>query len=65
MLRGSDSRTTVGFSAAVIFAWLYENTPEGLKATIEVRHGQSIRKLTGRRLDMPIIAVLMPRQGTT
>jgi hypothetical protein len=65
VVRGSDSRTTVGLPAAVIFAWFYENTPEGLKPTIEAPHGQSIRKLTGRRLDMPIIAVLMPRQRTT
>src|SRR5437879_6029519 len=48
----------VGFPAAVIFAWVYEITPEGLKPTIEVPHGQSIRKLTGRRLDRAIIAVL-------
>jgi hypothetical protein len=46
----------VGFPAVVIFAWVYEITPEGLKPTIEVPHGQSTRKLTGRRLDMAIIA---------
>jgi serine/threonine-protein kinase len=48
----------VGFPAALIFAWVYEVTPEGLKPTIEVPHGQSIRSLTGRRLDRAIIAVL-------
>jgi len=48
----------VGFPAAVIFAWVYEITPEGLKPTVEVPHGESIRKLTGRRLDRAIIAVL-------
>jgi TolB-like protein/Flp pilus assembly protein TadD len=48
----------LGFPAAVIFAWVYEITPEGLKPTIEVPHGQSIRKATGRRLDVAIIAVL-------
>jgi TolB-like protein len=37
---------------------VYEITPEGLKPTVEVPHGQSIRKLTGRRLDRAIIAVL-------
>src|SRR5215475_11726698 len=40
----------IGFPAAVIFAWVYEITPEGLKPTAEVPHGQSIRRLTGRRL---------------
>jgi TolB-like protein len=48
----------VGFPAVVIFAWVYEITPEGLKPTAEVPHGQSIRRLTGRRLDRAIIAVL-------
>jgi hypothetical protein len=48
----------VGFPAVVIFAWVYEITPEGLKPTVEVPHGQSIRKLTGRRLDRAMIAVL-------
>jgi adenylate cyclase len=48
----------VGFPAVVIFAWVYEITPEGLKPTVEVPHGQSIRRLTGRRLDRAIIAVL-------
>src|SRR5437588_9603800 len=48
----------VGLPAAVIFAWAYEIPPAGLKPTVEVPHGQSIRKLTGRRLDRAIIAVL-------
>ena len=47
-----------GFPAMAIFAWVYEITPEGLKPTVAVPHGQSIRKLTGRRLDRAIIAVL-------
>ena len=48
----------IGFPAVVIFAWVYEITPEGLKPTVEVPHGQSIRQRTGRRLDRAIIAVL-------
>ena len=48
----------VGFPAVLIFAWVYELTPEGLKPTVEVPHSDSIRKLTGRRLDRAIIAVL-------
>jgi TolB-like protein/tetratricopeptide (TPR) repeat protein len=48
----------IGFPAALIFAWVYEITPEGLKPTAEVPHGQSVRRLTGRRLDVAIIAVL-------
>jgi TolB-like protein len=48
----------IGFPAVLIFAWVYEITPQGLKLTVEVPHGQSIRTLTGRRLDQAIIAVL-------
>jgi TolB-like protein len=48
----------LGFPPAVIFAWVYEITPEGLKPTDQVPHGQSIRRATGRRLDFAIIAVL-------
>jgi len=48
----------LGFPAALIFAWVYEITPEGLKPTAEVPHDQSVRRLTGRRLDRAIIAVL-------
>ena len=48
----------VGFPAVLIFAWVYEVTPKGLKVSAEVPHGESIRKLTGRRLDRAIIAVL-------
>jgi TolB-like protein len=42
----------------VIFAWVYEITPEGIRPTVEVPHHKSIRKITGRRLDRAIIAVL-------
>ena len=48
----------VGFPAVLIFAWVYEITPEGLKPSVEIPHGDSIRKLTGRKLDRAIIAVL-------
>lgn len=48
----------VGFPLVLIFAWAYEVTPEGLKPTQEVAPHQSIRHLTGRRLDRAIIAVL-------
>ena len=48
----------LGFVPTLVFAWVYEITPEGLKLTNEVPHGQSIRRLTGRRLDMAIILML-------
>lgn len=40
-------------------AVLYEITPEGLKPTVEAPHGQSICRLTRRRLDLAIVAVLI------
>ena len=49
----------LGFPAATIFAWVYEITPEGLKPTAEIPHGQSIRRQTGRRIDRAIIVVLV------
>ena len=48
----------LGFPAVTIFAWVYEITPEGLKPTAEIPHGQSIRRQTGQRLNRAIIAVL-------
>jgi len=42
-----------------IFAWVYEITPEGLKPTAEIPHGQSNRRQTGRRIDRAIIVVLV------
>jgi TolB-like protein/lipoprotein NlpI len=53
----------LGFPAALIFAWVFEMTPEGLKPTAEVDSRRSIRKLTGRRLDLAIIIVLVLALG--
>ena len=47
-----------GFPFALIFAWAYELTPEGLKPTEAVAPGESITRSTGRKLDIAIIAVL-------
>jgi adenylate cyclase len=48
----------VGFPAVLLFAWVYEITPEGLKQTVEVDPQRSIRKLTGQRLNRAIVAVM-------
>jgi TolB-like protein/cytochrome c-type biogenesis protein CcmH/NrfG len=48
----------VGFPAVLLFAWVFEITPEGLKPTAEVEAHKSIRPLTGRRLDRAIMAVM-------
>jgi len=48
----------IGFPLALIFAWAYELTPEGLKKEKEVDRSQSITSDTGRKLDYFVIAVM-------
>jgi TolB-like protein len=48
----------LGFPFALVFAWFYELTPEGLKRENEVDRSQSVARSTGRRLDRWIIGVL-------
>jgi len=43
----------------LLFAWVYEITPEGLKPTVEVDPHRSIRKMTGQRLDRAIMVLLV------
>jgi TolB-like protein/Flp pilus assembly protein TadD len=49
----------LGFPLAMIPAWIFEWTPEGLKRTTEVPASESIRHGTGRKLDFLIIGVLL------
>jgi TolB-like protein/Tfp pilus assembly protein PilF len=49
----------IGFPVAMILAWAFELTPEGIKRTEDVDVGKSIRRKTGRKLDFLIIAVLL------
>jgi hypothetical protein len=49
----------LGFRVALVFAWAFELTPEGLKRTEDVDLGESITPRTGRKLDFLIIAVLL------
>jgi TolB-like protein/lipoprotein NlpI len=48
----------VGFFPAMIFAWAFELTPEGLKREKEVDRTESITNVTGKKLDRMIIVVL-------
>ncbi len=48
----------VGLPFALIFAWAYELTPEGIKKEKEVDRSQSITSDTGRKLDYFVIAVM-------
>src|SRR5262249_29730453 len=49
----------IGFPIALVLAWAFELTPEGIKRTKEVDLSKSIRRKTGRKLDFLIIAVLL------
>jgi TolB-like protein/Tfp pilus assembly protein PilF len=48
-----------GFPVALVLAWAYELTPQGLKLTEEIDPAQSIARHTGRKLDFVIIGVLV------
>ena len=52
-----------GLPLALIFAWAFEMTPEGLKREHEVDRSQSITHKTGRKLDFLIIGVLVVAVG--
>jgi TolB-like protein len=49
----------LGFPIALVLAWAFELTPEGIKRTEDVDVGKSIRRKTGRKLDFLVIAVLL------
>ncbi|MBW2494042.1 MAG: winged helix-turn-helix domain-containing protein [Deltaproteobacteria bacterium] len=48
----------LGFPLALIFAWAYELTPEGIKRESAVDPAESITHLTRRKLDFAIIGLL-------
>jgi len=48
----------IGFPLVLLFSWVYEVTPEGLKPTAEVDPAKSITHKTGRKLNQAIIVVL-------
>lgn len=53
----------IGFPIAMIFAWAFEITPEGLKKEKEIDRSQSITRITGQKLNYAIIALLVVSLG--
>lgn len=49
----------VGFPFAVLFAWAFELTPDGIKREKDVDRESSITRQTGRKLNSTIIVVLV------
>ena len=50
---------TLGFPFALVFSWVFEMTPEGLKREHEVRRGESITRQTGNRMNITIVVLLV------
>jgi len=48
----------IGFPLALVFAWAFELTPEGIKKEMDVDRSASVTPVTGRKLDFFIIAAL-------
>jgi TolB-like protein/DNA-binding winged helix-turn-helix (wHTH) protein/Tfp pilus assembly protein PilF len=48
----------LGFPPALILAWVFELTPEGIKLETAVDRAKSITRQTGRKLDFAIIGLL-------
>ena len=55
----------IGFPFVLMFSWIYELTPEGLKRESEIDRSASITHVTGRRLDYIIIGLLVLAIGFT
>jgi TolB-like protein/Flp pilus assembly protein TadD len=53
----------LGFPFALLFAWAFELTPEGVKKTRDVDRSESVTHSTGRKLDFVIIAALVVALG--
>ena len=53
----------IGLPFALLFAWAFEMTPDGIKKTRDVHVTASITASTGRKLDFVIIAALVVALG--
>lgn len=53
------SLVLLGFPIAMLLAWAFEMTPEGVKRTESVSEGESVTAKTGRTLDFVIIGGLV------
>src|SRR5437764_4161185 len=53
----------IGFLPALVFSWIFEMTPQGLKRDADVAPEQSIAPQTARRMDRIIIVVLVLALG--
>src|SRR4051812_26480668 len=62
-LRGLIIVLALGFIPMLIFSWVFELTPQGLKRDEDIRPEESIAPQTARRMNHTIIAVLVLALG--
>lgn len=48
----------IGFPLALLFAWAFELTPEGIKSEKDVDRSESVTQDTGRKINVIVIALL-------
>jgi hypothetical protein len=53
----------IGFPLFLLFSWVFELTPEGLKKEKDIDRSQAISRVSGRRLDVAIIVMLVVALG--
>jgi hypothetical protein len=59
VIRAVIAILALGFIPTVIFAWVYEMTPEGVKKATEIHSNQSITHETGKKLDIATMIMLV------
>jgi TolB-like protein len=59
VLRSVVVLLALGFIPTLIFSWVYELTPEGLKKDSEIDAARSMARETGRKLDLVTIALVI------
>lgn len=53
----------LGLPLALIFSWVYEITPDGIKKESEIADGDSVTDQTAKKLDVVVIALLVAVLG--
>ncbi|MEZ5467415.1 MAG: tetratricopeptide repeat protein [Lysobacterales bacterium] len=59
VLRAVIILLAIGFIPALIFSWVFELTPEGVKRDVEVDHSSGAAVHSARKLDIAIIVLLL------
>ena len=48
----------LGFPVVLLFSWIYEMTPEGIKRESDVQRDESITRQTGRKMNLLVVTLL-------